>query len=401
MTDDVNDGRHVALFTPDITDTSTIKRVRQFQDLGLHPVVFGFRRNRYNRDYQPEWPHVLLGRTRDGNYVQRLLALLASTRMLIANRRRLKQASVFHARNIDQLVLALVVRAILNRRVTVAYEVLDIRDIFVRSGPIPALLRMMERLCLRRVRILILSSPGFYRNYYAALQRYRGEWFLLENKLHPVALQYVRRKQQYRAVAAGRRGGYRWVVGYFGLIRGQATVDLIARAAERLRDEVLFRFRGVLTTVDREQFFAALERNKNMVYEGDYENPRDLGDLYGGVDFAWALDLEHADHNSRWLLPCRFYEAGLFGVPCLAGCGFEIGTRIEDAGIGWALDRPFDDSLVRLFETLTRREYEERRRCILALPASTFVAGDDVAALCTKLTGQSRAMKASTAEQLV
>ncbi len=401
MTDEINDGRHVALFTPDITDTSTIKRVRQFQDLGLHPVVFGFRRNRYNCSYQPEWPYVLLGQTRDGNYGQRLLALLAATQILIANRRRLKQASVFHARNIDQLVLALVVRAIFNRRATVAYEVLDIRDIFVRGGPIPALLRTMERLCLRRVRILILSSPGFYRNYYAASQRYRGEWFLLENKLHPVALRYVRRKRECSAVAAGRRGGYRWVVGYFGLIRGQATVDVIARAAERLANEVLFRFRGVLTTVDREEFFAALERNKNMVYEGDYENPRDLGDLYGGVDFAWALDLEHVDHNSRWLLPCRFYEAGLFGVPCLAGRGFEIGNRIEDAGIGWALDRPFDDSLVRLFETLTRREYEERRQCLLALPVSTFVAGDDVAALCNKLTGQSRAMKASTAEQLV
>ena len=56
--------------------------------------------------------------------------------------------------------------------------------------------------------------------------------------------------------------------------------------------------------------------------------------LYRGVDFAWALDLEHTDHNSRWLMPCRFYEAGHFGVPCLAVHGFEVGTTIENHRIG-------------------------------------------------------------------
>ncbi len=119
------------------------------------------------------------------------------------------------------------------------------------------------------------------------------------------------------------RGQRPWVVGYFGLIRGEETFDLMTRLAKRLEGRVIFKFRGVLTTVDQARFDEALRRHPNIVYGGPYLPHQDLEEMYDEVDFAWALDLEHTDHNSRWLMPCRFYEAGYFGVPCLAVRGFE------------------------------------------------------------------------------
>ncbi|MGH8430166.1 MAG: glycosyltransferase, partial [Solimonas sp.] len=58
-----------------------------------------------------------------------------------------------------------------------------------------------------------VSSPAFHRNYYAAIQKYHGAWFLLENKLHS---SIAPRPPVRPAAEAGRP----WVVGYFGLIRG-------------------------------------------------------------------------------------------------------------------------------------------------------------------------------------
>lgn len=378
----------LVFFAQDITDVCTIKRVQGFLDHGFSPIVFGFLRGRYNRDYKPSWPHVLLGNTKDGKYWQRFQAVLTSIPVVIASRRHLKQVPIFYARNIDQLILALLARFFFNRKATVAYEILDIQPIFAQHGFIPALLRMIERLCLRHIRLLVVSSPGFYRNYYATRQRYCGEWFVLENKLHRSIFDYAPTARKMRGPV--NRGGYRWVVGYFGLIRGQATFDLMARLAVRLHDKVLFKFRGVLTTVDKEHFFATLSRNNNMIYEGEYENPRDMEALYGNVDFAWALDLEHIQHNSRWLLPCRFYEAGLFGVPCLVVHGFEIGTLIERLGVGWAFEEPFESALARFFETVTLSEYEEKRQRLLALPVGTLVAKQDVATLCRILVSQAK-----------
>lgn len=376
-----NDGTRLFFFCPDITDASTVKRVQQFIGHGLRVIVFGFRRERYNNDYEPEWPHVELGMTADARYWQRLRALFMALPTIFAQRRRIRRASLFYARNIDQLVLTILARWMAGNHAPVAYEVLDVQPALMERGPVAMLLRFVERLCLRHVRLLVLSSPGFHRNYFSLVQKYRGDWFLLENKLHePIAQAAAIRN------ADKQRDPHRpWVIGYFGLIRGTATFDLMTRLAERLGERVQFKFRGVLTTVDEAHFRQGLEQHENMVYGGPYRPHDDLPELYGDVDFAWALDLENVDHNSRWLLPCRFYEAGHFGVPCLAVHGFEFGAVIEEHRIGWTFGQPLEDQLVRFFETLTTEEYRAVRERLQVMPQDAFVAGEDVARLSSML----------------
>ncbi|MBS0540818.1 MAG: hypothetical protein JSR47_18800 [Proteobacteria bacterium] len=372
--------RRLAFFCPDVTEASTLTRAGQFIDHGYDVTVFGFRRERYNMSYRPEWPHVALGMTADGKYWQRLRALVGALPAIFANRATLKRATVFYARNIDQLLLALLARLLVFSRAPVAYEVLDIPPILIQRGPAARALRLLERICLRRIRVLVLSSPGFHRSYYAAIQKYDGTWFLLENKLHAAVTQLAARAPSADGhVESGRNRP--WVIGYFGLIRGEETFALMTRLADRLKDRIVFRFRGVLTTVDEANFKATLESRGNMVYGGPYRPYRDLEELYRGVDFAWALDLEHVDHNSRWLLPCRFYEAGYFGVPCLAVHGFEVGSLVERHRIGWTFDTPLEDRLAAFFESITPDDYDRIRCRLRTMPRSMFVADDDVARL--------------------
>ena len=372
--------RRLAFFCPDIGETSTITRANQFIDDGYAVTAFGFRRGRYNRSYKPAWPFVALGQTLDGKYRQRLRALLAALPVLFANRRILRSSTVFYARNMDQLLLAILARLMVLSRAPLIYEVLDIPPILMRGGFVAATLRLIERLCLKLTKVLVLSSPGFHRGYYAAIQRYRGAWFLLENKLHPSIACLSPRPAAPTSVRSATPEPP-WVVGYFGLIRGEETFDLITRLADRLQGRVLFKFRGVLTTVDRSRFDAALRRRPNIAYGGSYLPYRDLESLYRDVDFAWAIDLEHADHNSRWLLPCRFYEAGYFGVPCLAVRGFEVGTLLERHHIGWTFDAPLEETLVRFFNNLRTEDYERIRGRLGAMPPDAFVAGGEVAHL--------------------
>jgi succinoglycan biosynthesis protein ExoL len=372
-------GAELLFFCPDVTDATTLKRVQQFMDFGYRVTVFGFRRKRYNTAYQPPWPNVPLGFTTDAKYWHRLSALLHAIPALFANRRMLSRAAIFHARNIDQLLLAMLARLIAFSRAPIAYEVLDIPPILMRRGLVPAMLRAIERFCLPRIDLLVLSSPGFHRNYFSAVQGYSGEWFLLENKLYPTPSSSLPAKP-------ARTVGRPWIVGYFGLIRGEATVDLIARLAERLPDRVLFKFAGVLTTVDQAKFDAVLRRCPNVVYSGPYLPQQDLERLYREVDFAWALDLENTDHNSRWLMPCRFYEAGYHGVPCLAVRGFEVGKAIENDRIGWTFEEPLEESLACFFERLSEADYEQVQRRLRTAPESRFVAGDDVVSLCDRLS---------------
>lgn len=376
----------IAFFSPDVTDVSTIKRADMFTEKGFAITVFGFRRARYNRDFQPRWPYIELGETRDGSYVRRAVSLLRALFMLLRRRETLKRASRFYARNIDQLILAAFVRKLIRSRARITYEVLDIQPVFVGNGLRARLLRVIERFFLRRVSLIVVSSPGFMRNYFEPVQGYRGDWFLLENKLHPSAVPKLETARAQLATSAQHKSPvarkYKWVVTYAGLIRGQRTLNLITRLAETFETKVLFKFHGILTTVDPDAFWAAIEQHENMIYCGEYVNPRDLAEVYHDTDFVWALDLENIDNNSRWLLPCRFYEAGYLGLPCLVARDFEVGRKVASLDAGWTFSAPFDEALSNFFARVTPAEYAEKRQHITQLPASTFLVQNDGAALC-------------------
>ena len=371
-------------FAHDITDITIGRRVGQLRAHGIEPLVLAFRRARYNADYVPPWPYVELGRTADARYGRRLLTLIRAVGTILARRAALRDAAVLYVRNVDLLAMVLLIARLVGARARIVYEVLDVQPVLTGSGPAGRLLRWIERLCLRRVNLLVVSSPGFIDNYYRPIHGYAGDWLLMENKLEQGAL--ARAGRRLRGVGASRP----WTIGYFGLIRGQETFDLITRLAARFPDRLRFKIGGVLTTVGEGRFAAALERLPNLTYVGPYVYPRDLPRLYEDVDLAWAVDLENTEHNSRWLLPCRFYEAGMLGVPCLTAEGFEVGRLVTRLGVGWSLAAPYERSLAAFLSGLTEAEYARTQARLAELPDSTFVAGEDVAALVRRLQDEMR-----------
>lgn len=378
------DGKNVAIFEPDLTETTTIARATQILGGDFSPIVFGFRRARYNRRHVPAWTEIELGRTQDAQYWKRFKALVRALPVIVKNRQCLRSSFAFLARNLDQLLLALFAQTFFNRQALLAYEVVDIQPAFTRTGICGSMIRLIEKLCLKNIDLLVVSSPAFHRDYFSTTQRYRGDWLLVENKLRlPMADPGCARDTI--PAAKPPPTGQRWVIGYFGLIRGQATIELMVRLAKLLPDKIELRFRGVITTVDEAWFRSVVEESENISYGGEYSNPNDLPELYESIDIAWALDLEDVACNSRWLLPCRFYEAGFFGVPCLAVRGFEFGALLDRLDVGWTFDNPLEESLVRFFMTLTPTSYQQKRRNLAACPANTFAAGNDGGGLCGKL----------------
>lgn len=380
--------RELTMFVPYMIEAGAIRRIEGFLSQGCRLTVFGFRRDRLNAGFELPCEYIHLGRTEDGRYLRRLAALLAALPKLVRHRRHLRAATIYYARNIDLLLLALAARAISGGDARIVYEVLDIQPAFVGPGRLARVLRAVERWCLDRVSLLVLSSPGFLRHFYAPVQGWRKSWFLLENKLPNAPLSQAARGALPLQASPRDRQGYRWVVGYNGCIRGNNMLELIVRLAERLTGEVLFKFRGIFTTIDRARFDAISARHPNIVYEGEYVMPDDLGRIHADLDFAWALDLENVSDNSRWLLPCRFYEAGFFGVPCLAARGFEVGALVDRLGVGWTFEEPLLDSIEHFLRRVSEAEVAQKRRRLLDLPIGQFVQGEDVAALCDLMEAQ-------------
>ena len=173
------------------------------------------------------------------------------------------------------------------------------------------------------------------------------------------------------------------MVGYFGLIRGEATVDLIARLARRLEGRVIFKFGGVFTTVEQAKFETVLRRCPNVSYSGPYLPQQDLERLDREVDFAWALDLEHTDHNPRWRRPAvSTSRLPWRPLPRRSPLRGRQRHREDTASAGRSTLR--SRNRWSALQAATKKEYESIRARLAAVPSSMFVAGEDVAQLCAE-----------------
>ena len=372
----------------DCTDSGLIRRIASFEAAGLRVLGLTFRRRKFNVDFQPDWTNIDLGMTVDRNYLARVPRLLGACWKILRARRRLRPAAFFYARNIDLGVLALWARWVAGARAPVAYEVLDVQEIFTKRGLLPAAFRWAERRLLDRVQLLVVSSPAYVREYFEPVQRYRGEWTLLENKIcGPQLRRYeppapVDRPRRHPAVPPGDG---RWVIGWFGTLRCPTSLYMLARIAAALPDRVRVELRGLPTETGLDYFLGVVDRHPNMDYRGEYFSPRDLGAIYGGIHLAWCFDFLDAEMNSRWLLPNRLYDAGYHGVPVLAPADTETGARVREHGLGWVIEPPYEENLLRFLRDLTPEAYRGRRDAVSRLPYGMFLDDADTAALVRRL----------------
>jgi hypothetical protein len=275
-------------------------------------------------------------------------------------------------------LLALLGRFFAGSAAPVVLELADIQPAMTGRGMVSRVFRGIERFVLRRIRLLVTTSPGFVREYFEPVQGFSGEIFLLENKVYPgTGLPPARGGTEPAA------GGNPWVVGYFGAFRCRRSLELMRELAARLGPEkIRFVLRGYPAGTIAEEFD---ELSAGLAFGGPYAYPDDLAGMYGGVDFNWAFDESDPSGNSAWLLPNRIYEGACFAVPAIAGRETETGRWIEGNQFGWTFDEPLADSLAAFFTDLGPAEWRRKKEQCAAHPRSEFTGGEDYARLSEKI----------------
>jgi succinoglycan biosynthesis protein ExoL len=363
----------IAYFGPDQRDSAVHRRIAQWRYAGFRVLPFAFSRGA-GIDAAEEFVH--LGRIEPQSRGRRALPLALAGLRLAAERRLLAEVDLFVARNLDNLLLALLARRVIDATVPVVYEVLDVNPSCTATDWRGALLRRLERWALARADLLVVSSPHFASDYYQTLLRYRRDWFLFENKV-PRYAGLSRSVGDMMDVGSARRPP--WRIGWFGYLDDQRSWDILRGLAERMPQDVAIVVRGTpYTNFDMVRFAADVARLDNVVYGGPYRNPEDLAEIYDGVDMVWSVDCNFPTANSKWLLTNGIYEAGYFGKPVLGSAGTAVGEFLTRYGSGWSLAEPLDESLVTFIRDLTAEHYREKRRAIAALPTEVFAETDEI-----------------------
>lgn len=363
----------VAYFGFDLADSVVRKRIAQWRHAGFRVLTFAFVR----APMKPSGEDFTdLGITMPLSRWRRIPSLLRAMLRLWSRRRRLAGVELLVARNLDLLLLAIFARRIAGSSAPIVYEVLDVNFSCMETGWQRRVIRSLERWSIRRIRLLVVSSPHYVAHYHGAVLGYRGSWVLFENKL-PKYLHSARGSVVLPSSAAPERP---WRIGWFGYLDDWQSWVALRELAAAMPERVAIRIHGRANAdFELERFLAESRSLPNVLYGGPYKSPDDLAALYEAVDIVWSVDRTSTVGNPRWLLTNGLYEAGFFGKPVLAYAGnAAMCEMVRRRNCGWCLEAPLAAALQQFIRRLSWQEYREKCLAIERLPEEAFVESDEI-----------------------
>jgi len=363
----------IAYFVHDLTDPAVGKRVRMLKAAGADVLVLGFQRQNETIAEVQGARAIDLGRTHDSRLAQRAFKVFQQRLSLSRHAHDIEGADVLLARNLEMLVLAAAAKRSCAPNAGLVYECLDLHRLLLSNGIAGGLLRLLERRLMRKIGLLIISSPAFLSEYFAPKQGVNRDLrvpvLLVENKMldlnaSPSATSTPR--------SAALASGPPWRIGWFGMIRCRKSLDILCALAAQRPGLVEVVIRGRPARVEFENFDAQVNLTPGVSFGGTYE-PSELAGLYQSVHFNWAVDFFEEGANSTLLLPNRIYEGGRHAAVPIALANTETGSWLKHRGLGVLLRSPAAE-LWQFLEQLTPARYAQLKQASGSAPVRGFIA---------------------------
>lgn len=245
--------------------------------------------------------------------------------------------------------------------------ILEVRDLWpdsieavgaMRSPLLLRLLRWMEQRLYTRARHIVTVGEGYREG-------------LIEKGVPPSKISVIMNGLDPELLEAAGPGGdlkaelglgERFVCAYVGTIGMAAGLDVVLRAAERLRDEgddsIAFLLVGDGANLPSLKEEAARRQLERVVFTGRV----DRGDVPGYLRLADACLVHLRRHPVfRQVLPSKLFEAGGLGRPVILGVEGAAARWLEKSGGGEAIEPEHEEALIAAIRRL-RDNPEERRR---------------------------------------
>ncbi len=344
-------------------DAYSHKRMRNLVSEGVTPLVLGFDRDHYPAD-DSCLDYISFGQIEHGSYGRRIMKYLkAMWRVIQVTRNQ----DVIYCFGFDMLMIAIISKLFTFSRVKLVYEVADIRPIQLKKGLVSQLIRLIERLMLKLVTLVVVTSPAYIESYYKkVLNANKCEYIVVENKLDA-----TQEPQKNNKIINKKNRDY-LVVGFFGVLRCERSWEILKLVALKSDGRVKVLLRGVpLSPKDIEEQSQSIE---NLSYAGPYKSPIDLPSLYDSVDLVWACapydetDLGDCD----WKRTNRFYESCYFGKPLICQRGTEDSKVVQEKDLGLVLDLSDVESSVEKILSLSQTDIMSYQTNVLNLPEKSY-----------------------------
>lgn len=352
-----------------LSDPAVARRVAMLRAGGAHVTLAGFARS---SDLPPEvvsLSPINLGKTGDGQFVQRLAAVAQAGARLSGKLQTITVPDVIIGRNLEMLALA--VRAKNFYGAGLVYESLDIHRFLLRNDIVGWFLRWVEKALAKKADLLITSSPAFVSQYFHSISGVSLPIQLVENKvlsLEPLASSAPQGKPH---PGHGSVDGP-WRIGWFGALRCRRSLAILSALSRKMNGRVEVILRGRPAYSELPNFDNFIKAEPFIRFLGPYRNPEDLPEIYRQVHFVWAIDFFEEGLNSKWLLPNRLYEGCFHGCLPIAVEGTETARFMKRFQLGFLLKEGTVRAVEELIAGMDAERFETARTRFAEISPSTW-----------------------------
>lgn len=254
--------------------------------------------------------------------------------------RELGATGIIVTTSLDMLFIARLVAMF--RHYELRHQVRDLHSLQLGTGLLSSAVRLFERMLLRRVARIIVSSPRFATDYYEHL--FAGEIVLLENVPQEVVWTGFQRRP---------RGDGIFIVGFVGVLRYKESLYELIETVERLSEEgmkIKVVFAGGSMAQDLADIRNKILQPELFEFSGSYEYAKDIKHLYQDLDLIYAVYDEN-NLNCQIAMPNKFYESILSKIPLLVAANTFVGEQTTKHGIGEVVSLTQTDNLYELLRS--------------------------------------------------
>jgi succinoglycan biosynthesis protein ExoL len=232
----------------------------------------------------------------------------------------LKEGGILMPGSYDLLVYTYLINMTLN--FDIYYQVRDLHTLQVTKSTLSSLIRGFEKLMLKKVKKILVSSPGFIDYYYKKI--YNGNFVLIEN------IPSIDVWKNYK-ISNSNRTTIR--IGFIGIIRYKKSLFQLIEAVEELNNqgysfEVLFAGGGDISDLKQK-----IKLKECFIFKGAYEYAKDIIELYTKIDLIYSV-YDGTDFNCKVAMPNKYYESILTKKPILVASNTFLASKVEKMGIG-------------------------------------------------------------------
>lgn len=233
-----------------------------------------------------------------------------------------KSIEFIYPEALDMLVIAYIYK-IFHRNVKIIYEVADIHELIIDKPKnlvflfLQVLLKLLEKICCKRVDLMVVTSKKYYDAYYKSLIDFQKVLYI-PNSPNPKFFEAYKPKNHRSNLT----------VGFIGSIRYKKEIEMLLNVADRRNWNVLLAGNDLTGS-----FEAETERRENLRFHGRYNYDTEIAGLYGECDVIYAV-YNAKGNNEKIALPNKLYEAIYCELPILVSKNTYVGELVEKWGVG-------------------------------------------------------------------